>query len=61
MMFDRTYKCKQCGENLHREDTIKHLVAEHDPDWRGSFEEALDEYHVSIRRVKQHEEVETQV
>jgi hypothetical protein len=26
------------------EDVVKHLVTDHDSEWRGSFYEALDEY-----------------
>lgn len=44
MKFQPMYKCKRCGENLHMEDVTKHLVVEHDPNWRGSFYDALEEY-----------------
>jgi acetone carboxylase gamma subunit len=50
----RNYICKECGDILHEEDVIKHIVADHDADWRGSFEDARDWYELSlsIRRVK---------
>ncbi|KKM04267.1 hypothetical protein LCGC14_1765870 [marine sediment metagenome] len=50
--FNFNYICKRCGEILHMEDVVKHLVTDHDEDWRGSFEEALDEYDRSITMKK---------
>ncbi len=47
-----TYTCERCGEIVHMEDVIKHLVSDHDEDWRGSFEDALDEYTRSIRFIR---------
>ncbi len=43
------YICKHCGEIVHMEDVVKHLVGDHDADWRGSFYDALDEYDRNIR------------
>jgi len=54
--FIPTYTCKRCGEIVHMEDVIKHLVGDHDEDWRGSFEDALDEYDRSIRIVRPKED-----
>lgn len=42
--FDCQYICKKCGEILHIDDVVKHIIIDHDPNWRASFEEALDEY-----------------
>lgn len=50
--FSLNYTCKRCGEILHIEDMVKHLVAEHDEDWRGSLSEALDEYDRSAMLIK---------
>lgn len=42
------YICKKCGEILHMDDVVKHIVTDHDQDWCGSFYEALDEYERKI-------------
>jgi hypothetical protein len=52
MKFQPAYRCKKCGEILHMEDVVKHLVTDHDTNWRGSFYDALEEYERSMRIVK---------
>jgi hypothetical protein len=45
MKLKLIYKCKRCGENLHMEDVVKHIVIDHDQKWRGSFYDAFEEYY----------------
>jgi hypothetical protein len=50
--FVYTYTCNLCGEILDNdlEEARRHLVSEHDPEWRGSYEEVADEMQRNVRR-----------
>ena len=52
MKFEPYYICKLCYEKWHREDVIRHYVSEHDADWRGSFEDALELYEIVDNRLR---------
>lgn len=47
----KNYICKECGEILHPEDIVRHIIASHDSNWRGSLYEAKAKYRINITNI----------